>query len=226
MRTILLNVDAGELVDEPNELVGLAHVVHIACGGHAGDAETMRSTLRRAKSAGTRVGAHPSYPDRDGFGRRPMSIGFDELRASLTNQVNALARLAGDEGLTITSLKPHGALYHAANEDRALAVLLIDIAKNALASPMTVVGPPSGCLQTATIDHGLMFLAEGFADRRYEADGSLRARSQAGALLDTVEEAALQARTLASSGRYGTLCVHGDSPHALSILAALRVLFP
>ena len=155
-----------------------------------------------------------------------MSIGFDELRASLTNQVNALARLAGDEGLTITSLKPHGALYHAANEDRALAVLLIDIAKNALASPMTVVGPPSGCLQTATIDHGLMFLAEGFADRRYEADGSLRARSQAGALLDTVEEAALQARTLASSGRYGTLCVHGDSPHALSILAALRVLFP
>lgn len=223
---MLLNLDAGELDDEPQELASLAHVLHIACGGHAGDATSMAATLARAHASGARVGAHPSYPDRAGFGRHAMSLPLDDLRASLTHQVRELARHAAAIGLRLTSLKPHGALYHAADRDDALAKLLGDLAAKATGAPLALVGPPGGCLHNAAIAFGLPYLREGFADRRYEPDGTLRARTAPGALLETVEEAIAQAHALAATGRYDTLCIHGDSPLAVPMLRALREVFP
>ena len=224
--SVLLNLDAGELDDEPRELAALAHVLHIACGGHAGDATSMAATLARAHASGARVGAHPSYPDRAGFGRRALSLPLDDLRASLMHQVTELARHAAAQGLRLTSLKPHGALYHAADGDEALAQLLGDVASKATGAPLALVGPPGGYLQSTAIAFGLGYLREGFADRRYESDGTLRARTLPGALLETVDAAVAQAKALAASGRYDTLCIHGDSPLAVPMLQALREVFP
>ena len=219
---MLLNVDAGELQDESEELAASAHLLNIACGGHAGDEGSMRLTLQRARAHGCRVGAHPSYPDREHFGRRPMEIPYRALEASLQAQVMALVALARDEGLRVTSLKPHGALYHAANEDPALAALVAAVTRNGIAGDAALVGPPRGELERAATQLGLAFFAEGFADRRYEADGGLRDRRHADALLSSVEEAVAQARTLMAGGEVRTLCVHGDSPLAVPILRALR----
>jgi UPF0271 protein len=223
---MLLNVDAGELPGEPPELARDAHVLHIACGGHAGDAASMRETIRRAARSSTRIGAHPSYPDREGFGRRAVDLPFDDLRASLTHQLIALATIANDEGASLVSLKAHGALYHAADANESLANLLADLATSITPVPLAIVGPPGGSLACVCASRGVAYLAEGFADRRYEADGSLRSRAKPGALLDTVEDAIAQARTLAATGRYATHCVHGDSQLALPMLRALREMFP
>lgn len=218
---VWINVDAGELPDEPEELAQFAHVLHVACGGHAGDEDSMRRTLARAKRHRSRVGAHPSYPDREHFGRKTMVLPYDVLAASLRTQVAALALLAEAAGLALMSLKPHGALYHAANADRGLAELLADIAREHGAG-LALVGPPRGELANAAAAAKLDFFAEGFADRRYEADGTLRDRRHADAVLASVDEAVAQARVLAARGDLRTLCVHGDTPHAVPLLRALR----
>ena len=221
---VLLNVDAGELPGEPEELAALAHALHVACGGHAGDAGTMRATVLRAKRSGARVGAHPSYPDRTGFGRKPMDLPHDVLASSLRDQLEALARVAANEGVAVTSLKPHGALYHAANRDPRLAGLLVDLARSVAPMPLALVGPPRGALREAALAAGVPYLREGFADRAYEPDGTLRDRTKPGALLEDPAAAVAQARALAP--HVETLCVHGDSPNAVAILRALREAFP
>jgi UPF0271 protein len=225
-RRMLLNVDAGEIPGEPEALAALAHVLHVACGGHAGDEGTMRETVRRAARFGARVGAHPSYPDREGFGRRAMEIPYERLAVSLRDQLASLARVAAAEGVSLVSLKPHGALYHAADRDPSLAALVSDLAAGAYASPLALVGSPGGYLQSASLSRGLVFHAEGFADRAYEEDGTLRDRAKVGALLSDPVAAVAQARALAATGRYGTICVHGDSPNAVALLRALREVFP
>jgi UPF0271 protein len=219
-----LNVDAGELANEPEALARLAHVLHVACGGHAGDELTMRATVRRARASGARVGAHPSYPDRDGFGRRPMALPLLDLAQSVRDQVAAIAAIAAEEGVVLVSLKPHGALYHAANADPALAASLVSIASSAPGAPLAVVGPPAGELRRAAESARVPFLREGFADRAYERDGTLRDRAKPDALIADPAAALAQARTLAP--HVDTLCVHGDAPDAVAILEALREAFP
>ena len=226
---MLLNVDAGELPGESDELAALAHVLHVACGGHAGDEGTMRETIRRAHRSGARVGAHPSYPDRAGFGRKAMEIPYETLAASLREQLATLARIAAEEGVPLTSLKPHGALYHAANRDPTLAALVVSLVRGHANSPLVpvpplaLVGPPRGALREAALAAGVPYLREGFADRAYEADGTLRDRTKPGALLEEPAAALAQARALAP--HVETLCVHGDSPNAVAILRALREAF-
>jgi UPF0271 protein len=223
---VLLNVDAGELDSEPEELAASAHLLNVACGGHAGDEASMRRTLQRARSHGCRVGAHPSYPDREHFGRRRMDLPYEFLEVSLRAQVGDFARIAREEGLPLGSLKPHGALYHAANADAALADRVASVARDLCAAGASLVGPPRGELARAAKAYGLGYLPEGFADRRYEHDGTLRDRRHRDALLGSVDEAVAQARELAARGELRTLCVHGDSPLAVPILRALRAAFP
>lgn len=223
---MLLNIDAGELEDEPEEFAALAHVFHVACGGHAGNAHTMRRTVLRARLQGCRVGAHPSYPDRASFGRVRLDLPLEELEASLRTQVAALAAIARSEGTALTSLKPHGALYHAANADRALASIVASVTRACCAEGACLVGPPKGELRDAATRAALPFLAEGFADRRYEPDGTLRDRRHPDALLASVEDALAQAHALEARAEVQTLCVHGDSPLGLPILRALRAAFP
>ena len=224
-KKVTLNVDLGELPDEPAALYRLATQVNVACGGHAGDATSMTEACRGARAGGATLAAHPSYPDREGFGRRRIELGTEVLRASLAEQCAALRTIAAAEGLTLQTLKPHGALYHDVGDDDALARALVGAALDALGGQgvVTFVGAPGGRLAEACAREPskARFVAEAFADRAYDGD-RLRARGRPGALLTEPAAAAAQAVWLAKQGRFGTVCVHGDTPGAVAIATAVR----
>lgn len=220
--TKILNVDAGELEDEPAELYALADLVHIACGGHAGDAPTMTRALGLAARAGARAGAHPSYEDRAGFGRVRLDVPADMLRAQLETQLRAIRRIADGLGVPLVSMKPHGALYHAATTDRATAEACVD-ATAAVLGVVDVVGPAGGgALRDAAEARGLPYRREAFADRGVLADGSLVPRGQPGALVRDPAVAAARARELAARDDVDTICLHGDTEGAVAIARAVR----
>lgn len=228
-----LNADLGEGAGE-DELV-MRHVSScaIACGGHAGDDDTMRETLRLARAHGVAAGAHPAYPDREGFGRRRMTMSAQALGDAIRGQIEALARIAARLGIGIDHIKPHGALYHEAARDRAIADLLVKAFRGVVGAGR-VVGPPAGALRDAARDEGLAYIAEGFADRQYNADGSLRPRGEPGAIILDDDARIRQALALARGeplalAKGGTLrlqveslCVHGDSPGAGGAAERLR----
>ncbi len=216
-----LNIDAGEHEDEPDELYGVAQAVSIACGGHAGDERSMERVLRACKAHGTRAGAHPSYEDREGFGRRELEVDARTILESVREQCARLARIAETCGANVAHVKAHGALYHAANRDPAIARAVVVGAREAIGD-VAVVGPASGELQRAAEDAGLAFVREGFADRAMRADGSLVPRGEQGAVITDLDAVRAQTRALVKSGVYDTLCVHGDSPGALAIARAVR----
>jgi UPF0271 protein len=220
-RSIFLNVDAGEHDSEPDELYALAHAVSIACGGHAGDERSMQRVLRACMRTSTRAGAHPSYEDRPGFGRRDLDVDPESLLRSVRAQCVRLVAVAREVGAEIAHLKPHGALYHAANRDPRIARAVIAGARASLGEPL-VIGPPAGELRRAAEDAGLAFAREGFADRALRSDGSLVPRGEAGALVSDPKDARAQAGRLARSGTVDTLCIHGDTASALEIARAVR----
>lgn len=215
-----LNIDAGELPDEPAELYRLAHGVSIACGGHAGDAGSMAHALDMCRLHACRAGAHPSYPDREGFGRREMTMPAAELARVVLEQCASLAALAEARGVEVSHMKPHGALYHAANRDRDMAHAIVQAAKHALGPGIAIVGPATGALRDAAVAAGLGYAREGFADRGTRDDGTLVPRGEAGAMITEPALAARAATALAP--RVDTVCVHGDSPGALEIARAVR----
>ncbi|HET7503542.1 MAG TPA: LamB/YcsF family protein [Kofleriaceae bacterium] len=216
----LMNLDAGEHPDEPEELWALFDVLNIACGGHAGDAGSMDKVVRWCVESGATIGAHPSYPDRAGFGRRTMAIEPAALQASLTEQCAALAEIARRHARQVAYVKPHGALYHDAAASPAIARAVVGAAAGVLGDRIVVVGPPAGALRDEAAARGLSYAAEGFADRRMRPDGSLVPRTEPGALLTEPAEAAAQARALAA--RVDTICVHADTPGALAIAGAVH----
>jgi UPF0271 protein len=221
----LLNIDAGEHDDEPDALYAVADLVNIACGGHAGDARSMERVLRACKAYATLAGAHPSFEDREGFGRRELAVDARAVGVGVLRQCRALRDVAERVGVEIRYLKPHGALYHAANRRDDLAVALLEGAREGLEglSPATtIIGPPEGALRRAARALGLRFAREGFADRGMRPDGTLVPRGEPGALLTDPEVARAQARRLITSGAYDTLCVHGDTDGAVAIARAVR----
>jgi 5-oxoprolinase (ATP-hydrolysing) subunit A len=229
MSKVTLNIDLGELADEPDELYALATQVNIACGGHAGDASSMRRACALARVHGDIVAAHPSYPDRAGFGRATLAIDEADLRASLAEQCRSLREIAAAESTVISRVKPHGALYHDVARDDVLADCLVRAALETLGAPgnaptLVFVGALGGALERAvTRLRAGSVVAEAFADRTYDGD-RLRPRSQEGALIDDPERAAMQALSLARSGRFGTLCVHGDTPGAVAVARRVRLV--
>jgi UPF0271 protein len=236
-----LNIDLGEIPGEPAELYGLAHLVNLACGGHAGDAESLRRGVALARRHGAMVAAHPSYPDRDGFGRRSLAIDPAALQESIREQCALLATAAWEAGLRVDHVKPHGALYHDAWSHPAIARALIAGAAAGLGldpAEIWLLGAP-GLRPASTGDaapgtgivnisiNGETFavgglLAEGFADRAYDEAGHLVPRGQPGALLTDPADCARQAARLLATGRFQTLCVHGDTPGAVPIARAVR----
>ena len=215
--TMLLELDAGERHDETEELWSLFDVLNVACGGHAGDEASMtRIAVFCAGRVRPRIGAHPSYPDREGFGRRTIAIGEDALAHTVERQCAALVKIARE----VRWMKPHGALYHDAAAQPPLASAVIRGAVTALGKGFAVIGPPGGALRDAAAAAGLPYLREGFADRRMRRDGSLVPRSEPDALIGEPARAAEQARMLASE--VDAMCVHGDTPGALAIARAVR----
>jgi UPF0271 protein len=218
----LLNVDGGELDDEPPELYALADVVHVACGGHAGDDASMERVARACASSGTRVGAHPSYDDREGFGRRAQKVAPAALAELIAAQCTRLRNVAARAGVALASVKPHGALYHAAHADEATARACVEGVVRALGTATPMVGPAGGALERATVAAGMPFQREAFADRGARPDGSLIPRGEPGALVEDPALAATRARELAARGDVDTLCIHGDTPGAVTIARAVR----
>jgi UPF0271 protein len=226
-QAIDLNADVGEAtdadgIDVERTLLTLVTSAHVACGGHAGDEHTMRDTVAAALSAGARIGAHPSYPDRAGFGRRPMSITAGELEASVLDQLQSLRRVCEELGARLVSVKPHGALYGevGAGGD-ALSAVRRAVEASGIGDVALVLaaGAPAVALCR---DNGQRVLAEGFCDRAYAADGTLVDRRVEGAVLHDPALAAAQAIRLAQGGTVDTLCIHGDSPGASDLARAVR----
>jgi UPF0271 protein len=223
MLRVSLNIDLGELPGEADELYSLATAVNIACGGHAGDEASMERAAALAVRAGARIVAHPAYPDREGFGRRRIAIGPRELAESVRDQCGALRRAAQRAGGRVLSIKPHGALYHEAARDPAIAEAVIEGARAGLGvNSIEVVGSPGGALLDRAVALGCGAIREGFADRGYREDGSLVPRGEPGALLASPEACAEQAARLARTGFFETLCLHADTSGALLNARAAR----
>ena len=223
-----LSADLGEGAPDEPEIWPLITSANVACGGHYGDADSMTHAAARARELGTRIGAHPSYPDRANFGRKSMSMPPDALRATLIEQITALRDIAG----ALHHVKPHGALYNDAHKDRALSENLIAAIRD-VNPALPIVCSDSSQMAAAARAAGTPVIREAFADRRYNPDGSLVSRSEPGSLL-TVAEAAAQAALLAKEGvviardgtrisvPFDTICVHADMEHAVERLRAIR----
>lgn len=226
-----LNADAGELdalLESDIELLGVVTSVNIACGGHAGSPELMRDMLRRAADRGVGLGAHPGYEDAANFGRREVGLDARAIYAHCREQVGRLARVAAETGLTLSHAKPHGALYHRAMADaeaaEAVARGCLDAAAEVTGDPfadLMFYGLPDAPGMERWAEMDLRVAREGFADRGY-VDGSLISRDQPGAVLADPKQAAEQAVRLVQSGRFDTLCVHGDTPGAFEMARAVR----
>ena len=219
MPVVDLNADLGEGDSHDAELLTIVSSCNIACGGHAGDDASMRETVASAISNNVSIGAHPSYPDREGFGRRSAFLAGDELRASLIEQIKKLASIAKEQGAALAHIKPHGALYNDAVNDFELADMVAGCVA-AAAPGAAFVGLPDSEMQDAASRHSLNFIAEGFIDRAYQDDGQLVPRSEPGAVHKSLELVLPQAVSLV--GKVDTLCIHGDTPGAVQAAAAVR----
>ena len=234
---IELSCDLGEASEEngravERELWTLIDAANVACGGHAGDDASMREAARTAAGRGIILGAHPSYPDRENFGRVSMKLDPRELRRALIHQLSTFAAIAAKEDVAVQRIKAHGALYNDAHRDRELAELLAEVVKSIDESLSIVAGDTSEMALSAR-ERGLHVIREAFVDRRYMPDGSLVSRKDPDALL-SVEEAAEQAVLLATkrqviarggtplSLEFDTLCIHADTPQAVERARAVR----
>ncbi len=216
-----LNSDLGEGCGSDAELMALVTSANICCGFHAGDLSSAHVALRLAAKHGVQVGGHPGYPDREHFGRREHRLREEAILELCLYQVGALIGLAKSDGVTIRYFKPHGALYNQAFHDDTVAR---PIAKAGEILQMPVMGQPGSRLE-AFCQAGAGFIAEGFADRRYRADGTLVPRTEPDAFVHDVEQAVTQANWLLRDRGIRSLCVHGDNPQALDFVRALREAF-
>jgi UPF0271 protein len=237
MKRIDLNCDTGELpaaiTDGTQEsLMPSLTSVNIACGGHAGDSQTMKATIEQALRWKLDIGAHPGYPDRANFGRLELQLPPQTIADSVFEQVRALAEIAADAGARVTHVKPHGALYNQAAANRVIAQGIADgVAR--WSRDVALVGLAGSLMLEVFREAGFRVAAEAFADRRYEPDGALRSRRFEDALIRNPAEAGQQALRIAERGsviaRGGTeiatsaqtICIHGDTPGAPAIAAAV-----
>lgn len=233
-----LNCDLGESfgryqLGEDAAMLNVVTSANIACGLHAGDPVVMKRTVELAARRGVAIGAHPGYPDLQGFGRREMNLAPDEVEAFILYQLGALAGFARAAGAPLAHVKPHGALYNAAARDAELAAAIA----RAVASfdlQLIMVALPNSALAQAAAAAGLRVACEGFADRAYRADGSLAPRSMPGAVIHDPARVAERAVQMVTRGQVetiegqmlslhvDTLCVHGDTPGAAHVAATLR----
>ncbi len=237
MKRIDLNCDMGEvpeaIVDGTQEaLMRSVTSVNIACGGHAGDERTMRTTIEQALRAGVAIGAHPGYPDRENFGRLELQMPPDKLAESVCEQILALAKITEECGARIVHVKPHGALYNQAVRNRDLAEAIAE-GVGRWRRDVVLVGLADSLMLEVFRKAGFVVAAEAFADRRYEPDGTLRPRKFENALIRDPEQAGRQALSMVErrvvvawdgtevAVNAQTLCIHGDTPGAPEISATV-----
>lgn len=227
------NCDLGEGCGCDADIVPLISSASIACGLHAGDATTMRATVELCLAHGVAIGAHPSFDDREGFGRRDLAITPEEVRALVTRQIETLAAVTAACGGRLSHVKPHGALYNQAARDAEIADAIADAIAHFDAS-LHVYGLAGSRLTESAERHGLRTAHEVFAERRYRADGTLAPRGEPGAVIASLDAALAQVRGMVREGivhsaegepvavRADSLCLHGDRPDAVAFARALR----
>ncbi|WP_374407418.1 LamB/YcsF family protein [Hydrogenophaga sp.] len=238
MTPINLNADLGEsfgpwTMGSDAELLQVIGSANIACGFHAGDPVVMRETVRLAVTNGVSLGAHPAFPDLQGFGRRVMQLSPKELEATILYQVGALQAMAAAEGGRVTHVKPHGALNNMACADETMAATVARAVK-ALDRELILLAPALSALERAGEAAGLRVAREVFADRTYQSDGQLTPRSQPGSVLHAAADCVQHVRRMLDAGGLVTadgqrlptpihsICVHGDGPGAVAAARAIR----
>jgi 5-oxoprolinase (ATP-hydrolysing) subunit A len=233
MTTIDLNCDMGEGEPSDERIMPFITSANVACGFHAGDAGTMRRTIRLARAHGVSVGAHPSYLDREGFGRRALDVPPERVRDEVVYQIGALLGLCRAEGVRLGHVKPHGALYNSAAGDPALARAVCE-AVRAVDPSLVVVCLAGSRMAGLARELGLACAEEAFADRAYTSQGTLVSRSAPGAVIQDPREVSNRAVRIVREHRVTsidgasvpleaqTLCVHGDTPGAEKLVAAIR----
>jgi 5-oxoprolinase (ATP-hydrolysing) subunit A len=233
-----LNADLGEGFGTSNllhdtALLDLVSSANIACGFHAGDAQTISDTVRAAKERGVSIGAHPSYPDLPGFGRRELGLPPTQIAHHVEYQLKLMVDVCGAEAAKLAYVKPHGALYNRAAWDEQAASAIVD-AIIRVDQSLTLLGMPNSAMSRAAERHHMRFAAEAFIDRAYNADGTLVKRSEPDAVIHDVGSAVTRAVELFTRStlraRDGneirvdadSLCVHGDNADSLRILRSVR----
>src|SRR5215471_9448518 len=237
MKRVDLNCDMGEVAEavtggKQEELLHYVTSANVACGGHAGGAAMMQATIEQCLRNGVAIGAHPGYEDRASFGRIELKLSHEDTAVSVHRQVLALAEIAARSGARITHVKPHGALYNQAARERELAGAIAEgVAR--WRKDVVLMGLAGSAMLKEFLATGFSVAAEAFADRRYEPDGSLRSRKFQDALLHNPEEAWRQALKIVERGSVTasdgsevpvnaqTVCIHGDTPGAPEIAAAV-----
>jgi UPF0271 protein len=237
-RAVDLNSDVGEsfgawTLGDDVRVLDYVTSANVACGFHAGDPQVMLATVKAARDRGVAVGAHPGYPDLVGFGRRAMTCTPDEVYAFCLYQIGALAAICRAEGVPLCHVKAHGALYNQSARDPDLARALARATRDA-APELILLGLPRSQHETAARETGIPFAAEAFADRAYEADGSLVSRAHEGSVLHDPAAIAMRVIRMVTRGTVETaqgesvtiyadsICVHGDNPAARQILETVR----
>lgn len=241
MNYIDLNCDMGESfgvykLGYDEAAMPLIASANIACGFHASDPENMVKTVRLAKQYGAAVGAHPSYPDLAGFGRRFMAASPEEVYADVLYQIGALWAVCRSEGMTLQHVKPHGALYNAASENVAIGIAIAEAIK-AIDPKIYMVCLGNSVMTDAARQVGVAYVEEAFADRAYTNDGHLVSRKLPGSVIhdpETVAERVLSMvkdKTVLSIDnkpvpiKADTICVHGDTPGAVDMIKTIRRRF-
>ncbi|WP_150539428.1 5-oxoprolinase subunit PxpA [Actinobacillus vicugnae] len=234
MKYVDLNVDLAEGFGNDQALLKLVTSANVACGLHAGDYHEMQKALRWAKQNNVRVGAHPSFPDRENFGRTAMQLPAVQLKSCLLYQLGAISALCTAEGVVLSYVKPHGALYNQAAREPALALLIAQTIQQ-FDPTLKLMGLSGSLMLTIAEDIGLGTISEVFADRHYLADGSLVPRSRADALVENDEEAIAQVLQMVLEGsvpsvesknvpiKADSICLHGDGAHALQFAQKIRL---
>ncbi|MBD8527618.1 LamB/YcsF family protein [Pseudoxanthomonas sp. CAU 1598] len=231
--SIDLNADVGEGMASDAELIPLVSSANIACGAHAGDADTMRQAVKLCLQHGVRIGAHPGYVDPENFGRELHQLSDADLRGLIHAQLETLSAIVKAEGGSLSHVKPHGALYNQSAEDPRIATQ-IAYAIAAFDKKLVLIGLSGSHSLDCARTVGLRSAAEGFVERRYEDDGRLTPRSEPGAVIESRDEAVAQALAMTVHSRVqtregkilpllvDTLCLHGDRPDAAELARALR----
>jgi UPF0271 protein len=233
LRKIDLNCDMGEGFRTDALIMPFISSANIACGYHAGGGELMRETIRLALQHQVAIGAHPSFDDREGFGRREMHLSSDEIHGLISDQLNIIRKAAEEEGATLHHVKPHGALYNMAAKDAMVADAISRAIKDIDAS-LILYGLPNSASETSAYQQGLKFFREVFSDRTYTDKGLLTPRSQANAKIETVEQSIEQVLQIilhetvtSTTGRNisikaDTVCIHGDGEHAVEFALTIN----
>lgn len=233
LQTIDINVDVGEGINNEAQLMPYMSSCNIACGGHTGDFDTMRAVVKLAKQHNVKIGAHPSFPDKEHFGRQAIKISSAGLFKSIREQINDLLKVLRTESAVLQHIKPHGALYNLAATNLSIATVIIEAVKS-FSLPVKLYVPYKSVIAELALKENIPIMYEAFADRNYNTDLTLVSRNEENAIITNSEKSLShilkiinEQKVITVSGVErkliaGTFCIHGDNPKAVSLIKYLH----